>query len=208
MALHLKIVIVAEQFLEPEHRLFGALNVAIHDFLRHLATQAGRAADNSFVVLLQKLVVDSGVVVVALGEGLRTELAQVFIARFVLCQQDKVPAAGVFFQTRLVGAVGLNADDGLERFEGFGLGFQLLKLGLQLGLFCFIGLFVDFLLTLLDFLFRCAVHLARRVNKILDSEHVAVVSKSHGVHVVGHTLVYQIGHFRHSVEYRVVRVDV
>ena len=46
------------------------------------------------------------------------------------------------------------------------------------------------------------------VGELLDTEHVAMVCQGHGIHAVFEAFVHQVGHFRHTVEDGVMRVDV
>ena len=57
VALQFQVVILSEHPFEPPYRFLRLLDAALHDFLRHLAAQASRAYNQSFVELLQVLVV-------------------------------------------------------------------------------------------------------------------------------------------------------
>ena len=48
--LHFEIVVVAKDFAELQHRSLGTLQVATHNELGNLATQASRAADKSLAI--------------------------------------------------------------------------------------------------------------------------------------------------------------
>ena len=95
MALKLQVVVVAEETLVPKDGLFSRLQVAVLEFARHLATQTGRAADQSFVILLQHLVVDARTHIVTFHPANRHCLDQILVALLVLGQQDQVPAAHI-----------------------------------------------------------------------------------------------------------------
>ena len=93
MTLELDVIIIAEHALEPTYRLFCSLQVAVQHFLTELASEAGRAGDDSLVVHLQQLVVNTWTRVERVVHEPRTgQLAQVMIAELVLGQQDEVIA--------------------------------------------------------------------------------------------------------------------
>ena len=144
VAHQLDVVVVAEALLEPQHLLLGLLQLAGHDELRNLATQARRADDEALLVLLQHIVVDARTVVETVGVGYRCQLAERMVPFEVLGQQDEVVAAAVhhaFFPVfgidilevlvlvieRATGAVGLGAHDGLKLRLPFGTVLVLLR---------------------------------------------------------------------------------
>jgi len=86
MPLHLKIIILAKQVLEPLYGGFGSRHIAVHDLLRHLARQTGGAANQAFVVFLKQAVVDAGIVVEAFGVGDGAQFAEAVVARLVFGQ--------------------------------------------------------------------------------------------------------------------------
>ena len=65
MALQLKVIVVAEEVVVPLHRLAGTVEVALHNLLRHLAAEAGRADDEALVVFLEVVAVGARTVVIA-----------------------------------------------------------------------------------------------------------------------------------------------
>ena len=69
MTLKLKIEVIAKEVLEPTHSLACTLDVALEQLLRNLAADAGRAANQTLVVLLQKGVVDTRRIEIAFGES-------------------------------------------------------------------------------------------------------------------------------------------
>ena len=95
VTLHLEVEVVAKEVLEPAHGLFCLFDVALHDFLRYLATNAGRAAYQTLVILFQHIMVDTGVIEIAVGECYRTEFAEVKVALLVLGEQYEMPTATV-----------------------------------------------------------------------------------------------------------------
>ena len=86
MSLNLKIIILSKQALEPLDGLLCTFQVAVHDFLRHLARKAGRTTNHALVVLLQKAVVDARIVIKTIRVGDGTQFAKAVIALFVLGQ--------------------------------------------------------------------------------------------------------------------------
>ncbi len=114
--LHFEVVILAEHPLEPLDHAFGLLHVVAHDGLGQLAAQAGRAADEPFVVLLEELFVHARLVVETLGEGVGDHLAEVVIPLQVLGQQNEV-VAGLLVLVLLETVahdVDFAAEDGLD----------------------------------------------------------------------------------------------
>ena len=179
VALQLQIVVVAEHALEPLDRLTRLIHLTAHDHLRHLAAQAGRAADDPLMVLLQLTVVGPGVIVHALGPRVRHDLDKVLVPLQVLGQQDQVIAVVSLVDAvmaRVVGDIHLAAEDGFELF--------------------------------LALLTPLTVHLAHIVVELLDAEHVAVVGNCHAPHAVGYSLVNHRFNGRHAVKDRVLRVYV
>ena len=88
--LHLQIIVVTEDGLVPRRYALRLLQLSLHDGLRHLSAQTGRAADYTLVVLLYKLVVNARLVVEALNVSLRRELDEVVVAIHVLGQHDQM----------------------------------------------------------------------------------------------------------------------
>ena len=86
MTLYLKIIVIAKQILEPLNAFLRPCHVAIHDFLRHLARETGRAANHAFVVFFQQAVVDARIVIKAFGVGDGAQFAEAVVARLVLRQ--------------------------------------------------------------------------------------------------------------------------
>ena len=86
MTLYLKIVIFAKEVLEPSYRGFGALHVAIHDFLWHLTCEACRTTDQAFMVFFKQAMVDAGIIIETFSVGDGTQFAEAVIARLVLGQ--------------------------------------------------------------------------------------------------------------------------
>ena len=114
--LHFEVVILAENPLEPLNDTFGLSHVVAHDRLRQFAAQAGRAANQPFVIVPQQLLVHARLVVESLGEGVGDHLAEVVVAFEVFGQQDQV-VAGLLVLVLLEAVfhhVDLAAEDGLD----------------------------------------------------------------------------------------------
>ena len=92
MELQLQVIVVPEDALEPAHDLFSLLHVVAHDGLGNFAAQTCRAADQSFVVLFQQFLVDTGLVIESFGKGVGDDLAEIVVTREVLGQQNQVIA--------------------------------------------------------------------------------------------------------------------
>ena len=88
--LHLQIIVVTEDGLVPRRYALRLLRLSLHDGLRHLSAQTGRAADYTLVVLLYKLVVNARLIVEALDVSLGRELDEVVVAIHVLGQHDQM----------------------------------------------------------------------------------------------------------------------
>ena len=182
VALQLDVVVVAPHAVEPLHRLLSALQVAGDDLLGHFAADTGRADDQPFAVLLQRLVVGAGAHVVAFRPAPRHQLHQVVIARLVLGQHDEVPSALVrlalfqVFGIASSGHIHLAAENGLE---------GLLPLRLTL-----------------------LVHPVDVVEELLHAEHVAVIRDGHTLHAVGDGFIHQTGDGSLSVQQRILGVHV
>ena len=64
------------------------------------------------------------------------------------------------------------------------------------------------LVLLFNLVLHLAVLLLHGIHKLLDAEHIAVVGQRHRIHSVAFAFADQVGHFRHTIEYREVRVHV
>ena len=65
MPLYLKIIVIAENALEPERGILGFLVFAVGDVARHLSGETRGGDNQPLVVLLQQFTVDAGLVVLA-----------------------------------------------------------------------------------------------------------------------------------------------
>ena len=116
--LYLKVkAVLAEQLAQLERLVLRALIVAGIYHARYSARNAAGEADEPLGALMQELPVYAGLCVKALGERCRHEVAQVFVARFVLAQQDEVGVlrvdAVLLVKARSRRDIYLAADDGL-----------------------------------------------------------------------------------------------
>ena len=95
MKLHFQIVILTENLLEFAHHRFGTGYVAAHDGLRKLAAKTRGTAYQAFVILPEKALVDTRLVVEALGPRVGDYLAEIVVASQIFRQQYQV-VAGLF----------------------------------------------------------------------------------------------------------------
>ena len=174
MALKFKVIVIAEETLVPEYGLFCPFQVAVLELAWHLATQTGRTADQSFVILLQHLVVNTRTHIVAIHPADGYCLDQILVALLVLGQQDQVPAAHIDL-TFLSGQstmrhINLTAKDRLDN------GLSSLR--------------------------TCLVLLGCNVEKVLNAEHIAVISDGETRHTVGGSLGEESADFTLPIEER------
>ena len=124
--LDLKIKAVLAEKLAQLQRLFLCpLVVSGVYHARYSSGDAAGKADKSLGVLVQQLPVYARLVVKALGEGHGNEVAQIFVARFVFAQQDKVRVfrvnAVLLVKARSRRNIDLAADDRLYTGRAAGL---------------------------------------------------------------------------------------
>ena len=227
MALQLKVVVIAEETLEPFDSVFCPLYVALANLVWHLTSDTGGAGNEPFVVFLQLLMVGTRAVVETVNPCMAHELDKVVITCLVLRQEDEVPSAAVdltFFQAHTTACTVHFASE--YRFEiqfGRSLGNSLLCFFQQL-LFWLIVIFViavaveafqcasldvvNEFLRVLHHPTMLAVDLVAIVEELLDAEHVAVIGHSHALHAVLYGLVNEFRDTRLSVEYRILGMYV
>ena len=102
VALHLEVIVLPEKIMVELYILFQLFLLPGQDALRNLARQASRAGNDAFMVLLQKRMIDTRLVVkslLALTE--RTQLDQIMVSLQVLGQQNQMVAAA-FLPARLL----------------------------------------------------------------------------------------------------------
>ena len=80
------VILCTEQVPVPQRSRLCALVVPCQNGLRDLARQTGRKADKSLVVLLQKLLIHTGLGIKALHKTGRDHFDQVLIAGLVFAQ--------------------------------------------------------------------------------------------------------------------------
>ena len=91
--LHFQIeIVLAENAHQPLQRLPGSFFVAVEDILLNMSLDAGAHGDKPFMVLLQQVVVDAGLVVIvfSVDKALRHDFDQIMIALQILRQQDQM----------------------------------------------------------------------------------------------------------------------
>ena len=87
MILQLEIKILPKHGFIPSGRLFSCIVLSANESGRNLPRQARRHANQTLAVLLQYLVIYSGLIVETLRESGGTKLHQILISRFVFSQQ-------------------------------------------------------------------------------------------------------------------------
>ena len=118
------VILCTEQVPVPQRSRLCALVVPCQNGLRDLARQTGRKADQSLVVLLQKLLIHAWLGIKALHKTGRDHFDQVLIAGLVFAQQDQMVVAVYSIYLIKAGAGGnidFAPDDGLDTrlFSGF-----------------------------------------------------------------------------------------
>ena len=87
------VVSFPEKVLVVQRCLFGTLIVTGQNRLGHFPGQAGRKADQAFVVLFQQFLVHAGLGIKPLQKAGADHLDQVFVAGFIFAEQHKVVVA-------------------------------------------------------------------------------------------------------------------
>ncbi len=108
---------LAKQLLIIERKVFCFFVVARKQRLRNFARKARRKADEPLMILLKQRVIDSRLVVKALGKAKRYHADKVPVACLVFTQKHKMVRsvdAAHFVKARSGGNVDLAADDGLD----------------------------------------------------------------------------------------------
>ena len=90
MELKLKIVVIAKEVTIPLDTLLGSSQVALSDEFWNLATQTSRAANKTFVILLQLATLGTWSHIISVGPGTRHQLDEVVVALLVLSQENEV----------------------------------------------------------------------------------------------------------------------
>ena len=85
-----KVIFLTEHTLIIPRLFQRAVIIVGEDTLRHLTRHTGGQTDQALVVLLEQLIVHTGLVIKAVGERERYQLHQILIAGLILAQQDQV----------------------------------------------------------------------------------------------------------------------
>jgi hypothetical protein len=211
VALQLQVIIVAEHFLVPLHRLFRLTDLPAVDLTGNFSPQAGRGDDQPLMVLLQQLLVDAGTIVESFRPALGDDLDQVSVTLQVLGQHYQVPSAAVDFvrlgETVAPCQIALAPYD---RFKELALRF-LQFIG---ELFPFAGGFISCsqrldLFSQFPYLRPVwSVLFVAIVQEFLDAVHRSVVRQGDGFHAVSRCFVDQTLNACLPVEKRILGVDV
>ena len=219
MTLDFYVIVVAKQILEPFCRSLSRLQIIRHDLLWKFTSQTSGADNQILVILHEQILVDTWTVVITVDPSLGNDFTKILIAMLVFSNQDQVPTTGVGNNTfaRLLytesivmvgmfstGTITLAADN---RFEN--LIFQFGDF-LRSGSFSLIRRFriIQNSLLFTYCSLRLLIHLDSIVCQLLDTKHVAMVSQSHSVHSCSQTFVNQVRHLTHSIQNRIVGVDM
>ncbi len=214
VTLNFDVIILTKNRFEPLNGGLSTGDVPCHDTLRQLTTKASRGTNNALVILLQKLLVDTSRVIERIRHESGTDyLAEIVVADLVLGKENKVPPGAVdniltalAIDCRLVGhgvtptasAIDLAAYNGLKRDKGLLLvGFSPLLSG-----------FEGFFLLRLPLIFVLAIDLLAVVEQLFDAIHIAMVGEGYGCHTGSKALINDVWHLRHTVEYRIMGVDM
>ena len=166
------------------------------------------------MILLQQFLIDAGRVVERIGHKPGTDyLAEIVVADLVLGEKNQVPPGAVndiltplAIDCCLVGhgvtptpsAIDLAAYDGLKGNKGLLLvGFSPLLCG-----------FESLFFLSLPLVFVLAVDLLAVVEQFFDAIHIAMVGERYGRHTGSKALIDDVRHLRHTVEYRIMGVDM
>ena len=118
VVLNFQVVIpMPEQVVVPQRNFLGAVVIPGQQRLRHLARQAGRQADQPFVVLLQQLMVHTRFGVEPLNKPGADHFNKVFIPGFIFAKQNQVTVsvnAGHLIKPGAGGHIHLTANDRLD----------------------------------------------------------------------------------------------
>ena len=176
--LDLQVIVVAENGLVPLHGLAGPVPVAGDQRAGNLSRQAGRAADEPVVILLDDLVGHAGLVIVlALDVTDGDDLHEVAVAGGILGQKDQVivsPVGGILELVVVMPRnIHLAANDGLDLV----IAFRILML-------------------------------SGHLEELLDPVHVAVVRDGESGHSELRRTLEKLPHIGESVKDGVLCVDV
>ena len=113
-----EVIVLAEDVNILLYQPVSLILVVLNQCPRHITGNTGRQADNSLMVLPQKFLVHTRLIVHALDIGQRHQLYQILIAGLIFSQQNQMVILGsIDFLTFLAGAgskVHLTANNGLN----------------------------------------------------------------------------------------------
>ncbi len=176
MTLELYIVIFSESILEPFHLAVGLCDISGHYIFRYLTAETGRA----------------GMVIESFGVSLRHYLYKILVAGDILGEHYKMPSLVGLVAT--VGKITL-CDIHLASEYRLELHFLLklcyLSLHLRAHSLALLvgGCILKPLACLLDLAFIFLLELVYIIGKLLDSEHIAMISQRKARHAKFHRLI-------------------
>ena len=215
MSLQLQIIIFSKEVLVPAYSLFRFFKLVIKYLLRYFTTDTGRADNQSLMILFQFIAVGTGAHIVSICPGSGYQLYQVVITFLILCQHNQVPAALVGFTFLFVHSAACHIHLATDyRFEQ--LIFSFRNLSAAVGKFRFL-IFASYLaaldtgnplLEILNISFRSAILLIDVIGKLLDAEHITVISYGNTLHSILHRLVNQRTYTGLTVEEGILGMNV
>ena len=151
--------------------------------------------------------VDTRIVVITIDISYRRKFAKVFVALFVFSQYNKVitsVGATVTLVDAHRSAVSLHTEYRFKHLFLKNINLYGSVIFLRIGRF----FVIQNLLLIFYLIFNLTVIFISGIGKFLDTEHISVIGESHGIHTAASTFVDEVRHFRHSVEYRKMRVNM
>ena len=180
VTLQLQVIVITEQVMEPLHHLLSLIDLTRSYQFGYLTAQAGRAAYNALMILLQVIFVCTRMRVEAIGPGTRYYLYKVMISLFILGKQDKMVVGSIqLLAFTLLFMTGRDID--LTTYDGL----EMLTL--------FLKVLIDFIAVVLELLY---------------AHHVAVISHCNAAHTIGYSLINQLLDVGLAVQQRVLRMNM
>ena len=105
-----KKMILSEDVLKFQGRLFCPLIIAFKELPLNIAGQAGAGGDDPAAELSQQLPVYTGLVIESFRKRTGDDSDQVFVAIVILCQQDEMPPPLILFGIPVKTASGRRID--------------------------------------------------------------------------------------------------
>ncbi len=192
MTLELYIVIFSESILEPFHLAVGLCDISGHYIFRYLTAETGRAHNQPLLMGGKSLLVSAGMVIESFGVSLRHYLYKILVAGDILGEHYKMPSLVGLVAT--VGKITL-CDIHLASEYRLELHFLLklcyLSLHLRAHSLALLvgGCILKPLACLLDLAFIFLLELVYIIGKLLDSEHIAMISQRKARHTKFHRLI-------------------